>query len=130
MAEQHKAALAAGREQGRTVRRYLQTLEAHKPRRGRKRSAESIEKRLRQIQDRLVFADALSRVHLTQEQLDLENELAHRQQPDVDVGALEAEFVKVARDYSERKHLTYAAWRAAGVDAAVLKRAGIARTRD
>ena len=36
MSAEHKAALAAGRQQGITVRKYLEALEAHKPKRGRK----------------------------------------------------------------------------------------------
>ena len=36
MSDAHKEALAEGREQGRAVRRYLEALEANKPRRGRK----------------------------------------------------------------------------------------------
>jgi hypothetical protein len=35
--------------------------------------------------------------------------------------------VKAARDYGQRKGISYAAWREAGVDAAVLKKAGIGR---
>ena len=46
MSDDHKAALAAGRNEGRAVRRYLEALEAHKPKRGRKRTPESIQKRL------------------------------------------------------------------------------------
>ena len=42
MSDSHKAALAEGREQGRAVRRYLEALEAHKLKRGRKRTQESI----------------------------------------------------------------------------------------
>ena len=36
MSEAHKAALSEGRAQGRAVRRYLEALDAHKPKRGRK----------------------------------------------------------------------------------------------
>ena len=35
MSEEHKAALAEGREQGRVVRRYLEALESQRPKRGR-----------------------------------------------------------------------------------------------
>jgi hypothetical protein len=38
MSKQHKAALAVGRAEGLAVRRYLDALEAHKPKRGRKRT--------------------------------------------------------------------------------------------
>ena len=53
---QHKAALAQGRADGLAVRRYLEALEAHKPKRGRKRSPESIDKRLKKIEELLVDA--------------------------------------------------------------------------
>ncbi len=76
MTDEHKAALAEGREQGRIVRRYLEAV-------------------------------------------------AGRHSADIE--ALEAAFVAVARPYSERKGLTYAAWRAVGVKPRVLRAAGIAR---
>jgi hypothetical protein len=49
MSDAHKAALAEGRSQGRAVRTYLEALEAHKPKRGRKRTPESTKKRLAKI---------------------------------------------------------------------------------
>lgn len=128
MSAEHKQALAVGREESRAVRRYLEALEAHKPKRGRKRTSESIQARLRQIDSRLANADALSRVHLVQERINLEAELAAKGDT-VDLKSLEEGFVTAARGYGERKGLTYAAWRAAGVDANVLRRAGIPRTR-
>jgi hypothetical protein len=45
----------------------------------------------------------------------------------VDLSALEREFAKVAQAYSQRKGISYAAWRELGVPADVLKRAGIGR---
>lgn len=45
-----------------------------------------------------------------------------------DISGLEADFRAVAASYSARKGLTYAAWREAGVDAAVLKAAGVSRS--
>src|SRR5690348_3876750 len=128
MSDQHKHALAVGREESRAVRRYLEALDAHKPKRGRKRTADGIKARLRQIDDRLPTADPLSRVHLVQERLNLETELASKEEA-VDLKALEEGFVEAAQSYGERKGITYAAWRAAGVDANVLRRAGVPRTR-
>ena len=49
MSSSHKAALAVGRDQGRSVRAYLEALEAHKPKRGRKRTPDSIQKRLNAV---------------------------------------------------------------------------------
>src|ERR1700674_1403692 len=77
MSEDHKAALAKGREEGRIVRRYLEALESTKPRRGRKRTPESIRKRLFAIDSSLGTADPLSRLHLIEERQRLEAELSH-----------------------------------------------------
>ena len=128
MSDEHKAALAVGRDESRSVRRYLEALEAHRPKRGRKRTNEGIEARLEAIESRLASADPLTRVHLVQERINLQNELATKEEA-VDMDALENGFVKAAKGYGERKGITYAAWRAAGVDATVLRKAGIARTR-
>lgn len=128
MSDTHKAALAVGREESRAVRRYLEALEAHKPKRGRKRTNDRIQSRLEQIDERIATADPLTRVHLVQERMDLQSELATKEDA-VDMTALEEGFVKSAKGYGARKGISYAAWRAAGVDASVLRRAGIARTR-
>ncbi len=127
MSSEHKAALAEGRDQGRVVRRYLEALETHKPRRGRRRTPASIDKRLAEIEEQLTVADPLRRLQLIQERMDLQRE-ASAEADGVDLQAAEAEFVRAAGPYSQRKGITYKAWRAAGVEARVLKAAGIART--
>jgi hypothetical protein len=129
MSAAHKEALAVGREEGRAVRQYLEALKAHKPKRGRKRSPETIQKRLNQIEEKLDTADPLSRVHLVQERMNLQLELANKDAV-VDMAALEDDFVRAAKNYGERKGISYAAWREAGVDAGVLRRAGIRRSVD
>ena len=127
MSDEHKAALAEGRNQGRAVRRYLEALEAHKPKRGRKRTTESVKKRLDRIDAELANADALKRLQLIQERLDLTAEL-QAADTKVDLTGLEKEFVSAASAYSSRKGISYAAWRELGVEASVLKRAGISRS--
>jgi hypothetical protein len=129
MSAAHKEALAIGREEGRAVRQYLEALEAHKPKRGRKRSPETIQKRLNQIEEKLDSADPLSRVHLVQERMNLQLELAAKDAV-VDLAALEEDFIRAAKNYGERKGISYAAWREAGVDAGVLRRSGIRRGTD
>jgi hypothetical protein len=126
MSAAHKAALAKGREQGRAVRAYLVALEGHKPKRGRKRSAESITKRITAIDSQLASADPLRRVVLIQERLDLTSELEAPKAEDL--GQLEDGFVKVAKAYGDSKGISYAAWREVGVPAAVLAKAGIGRS--
>ena len=128
MSADHKAALAKGREEGRIVRRYLEALESSKPRRGRKRTPDSIRKRLGAIDTTLATADPLSRLHMVEEKQRLEAELSHTGDT-VDMAALEKSFIKVARLYGERKGISYSAWRTVGVSAAVLQQAKIPRTR-
>ncbi|MDQ6949623.1 MAG: hypothetical protein M3256_26090 [Actinomycetota bacterium] len=127
MSNEHKAALAEGREQGRAVRRYLEALEATKPRRGRKRTPAKMEKRLAVIEEALPTADPLSRVHLVQERFDLQSYLANGEDQ-IDLSALEAEFIDTAASYGERKGISYMAWREVGVAPRVLKAAGISRS--
>lgn len=126
MSDDHKAALAEGREQGRTIRNYLEGLEVSRPKRGRKRTPETIQARLATIEDTIPTVDPLKRVVLIQERNDLEAEL-NTSGPDVDMESLEAGFIAAAKGYSERKGITYAAWREIGVPAAVLKAAGVSR---
>jgi len=126
MSTTHKVALAKGREEGRVVRRYLEAIELNRPKRGRKRTPESVRKRLATVNDGLASAEPLARLHLIQEKADLEAEL-ERVSLTGDLDTLEKAFVKVAKSYGERKGIGYAAWRAAGVSAAVLQRAGIGR---
>lgn len=127
MSDEHKAALAEGRNQGRSVRQYLEALDLHRPKRGRKRTKESMQKRLTRIDAELAAADPLKRLQLIQERLDLNAELAVFDTK-VDLTELEQEFVEAAGPYSSRKGISYAAWRELGVEPAVLKRAGISRS--
>jgi hypothetical protein len=127
MSDEHKAALAEGRNHARIVGNYLEALDAHKPKRGRKRTADSVKKRLATVESELKSASGLTRLTLLQERRDLEVELAGMHNGGADVTALEKEFVKVAKAYSERKGISYGAWREFGVSPEVLKKAGITR---
>lgn len=127
LSDQHKAAMAAGRAEGRAVREYLDALRSNKPKRGRKRTPESIKARLAKIDADLAVADPLDELRLLQERRNLTAELENMGSA-VDMSALEAEFVKVAKSYSERQGIAYATWRDVGVEASVLKAAGIGRS--
>ena len=128
MSAQHKAALAKGREEGLAVRRYLEALESSRPKRGRKRTPASIHKKLAAIDVQLAESDPLSRLHLLQQKKDLLDEQA-RTGEGQDLSELEKQFIKVAKSYGERKGISYGTWRAAGVTAPILQKAGIPRTR-
>ena len=127
MTDEHKSALAAGRSEGKAVRDYLEALRSTKPKRGRKRTPDTIAKRLVAIETEIVDADPVRELKLVQERLDLEAELAQAGET-IDLTALEVEFIKVAKGYSHRNGISYAAWRAIGVDASVLKAASVTRT--
>jgi hypothetical protein len=126
MSAEHKAALAEGRTQSKAVRQYLEALEAHRPKRGRKRTPDSIKKRLDALEDQIESADPLKRLQLIQERMDLTQELANMEDKP-DLSALEKGFTSAAKEYGKRKGITYAAWRELGVDPATLKAAGITR---
>jgi uncharacterized protein YicC (UPF0701 family) len=127
MSDEHKAALAEGRTQGRAVRAYLEALDANRPKRGRKRTPDSINKRLAVIDNELSSADKLQALHLRQERRDLQQELSSMNET-VDLAGVEKEFVASAKAYGDRKGISYATWREAGVEPAVLKKAGISRS--
>ena len=127
MSDEHKEALAAGRNQSRAVKAYLAALKNNKPKRGRKRTVESINTRLAKIADELPTADALQEVLLLQEQTDLEREL-QTMGSDVDLTELEAEFIAVGLGYSTSKGIDYTTWRKVGVSAETLAKAGIKRS--
>jgi hypothetical protein len=105
----------------------LEALRANKPRRGRKRTADSVNKRLAAIGDELETADAIAELRLVQERRNLEAELA-TMDDGVDLVEVEQAFIEVAAAYSERQGISYASWRDVGVPAAVLRSAGIARS--
>lgn len=126
MTDDHKAALAEGRAQGRAVRSYLEALDAHRPKRGRKRTPESMRARLATIESTIDSADPMTRLQLVQERLDLAAAIAAAETT-IDLSSLEEGFVAAAAAYGERKGISYSAWREVGVPAAVLKRAGIGR---
>jgi len=126
MSAEHKQALAAGRNEGRAVKAYLDALDQNRPRRGRKRTADTVKRRLAAIEKDLPEATSLKRLQLVQERRDLEAELESMGAA-VDLSKVEAEFVKVAGAYGRRKGIAYATWRELGVSPEVLKKAGITR---
>ncbi len=109
------------------MRDYLEGLRATKPKRGRKRTAETVQKRLDAIESELADASPMDELLLVQERRDLDAELEAMSNT-IDMAALEDAFVGVAKSYSESKNISYASWRDVGVEAGVLKRAGISRS--
>ena len=127
MSDEHRAALSLGRARSRAVRNYLEALESHRPKRGRRRTPEAMRERIDAIDNELGDANPMQRLRLTQERIDLVAKI-EATETTVDISALEDEFVAVASAYGENNGISYAAWRAVGVSAAVLKRAGVSRS--
>ncbi len=127
MSDEHKAALAQGRRESRAIKAYLEALRSRRP--GRPVTAESVRKRIEAINERLeTEEDPLKQVELRQELLDAEATLKEIESKE-DLEELEKAFIEAAKSYSERKGISYTAWRQVGVPARVLKAAGIPRTR-
>jgi hypothetical protein len=85
-----------------------------------------MKKQLSAVEAEIAVADPLRRLLKIQERLDLESAL-QASESKADLNQLEKEFVKSAAPYSERKGISYSAWRELGVPAAVLEKAGIGR---
>jgi hypothetical protein len=127
MSEEHKAALAEGRRQSRAIKRYLVAIGRRRP--GRPVTPESIRERIVRIEAKLAEeTDPLKRVDLHQAKLDAAAALEEAESAAA-LDELETGFVTHAAAYSQRKGISYAAWREEGVPAAVLEKAGIRRTR-
>lgn len=127
MTKAHKEALAVGREQSRHVGAYLEALEAHKPKRGRKRTPEGVRKRLAEVEAKMPTATGIKKLELAQVKISLQAEL-DASSVKVDLSQLRRNFVKHAKAYSDRKGISYKAWREAGVSAQDLRDAGITHT--
>ncbi len=127
MSEEHKAALAQGRKEARAIKSYLKALSNKRP--GRPVTKESLDKRLQTVERKIEESDnPLDKVDLIQSKLDIEDALAELEDAE-DLESLEAGFVESAASYSERKGVSYTAWREYGVPAKVLRTAGIKETR-
>jgi len=113
----------------RAVRAYLEAIDAVRPRRGRRRTPESINNRLAAIEADFDTASVLKRVELAQERINLQAELAAVDDV-VDIDALRAEFIAHAKTYGATRTppISYGAWRAVGIDPATLAEAGITRS--
>lgn len=127
MTDEHKDALSRGRAEGKAVRDYLEALRANKPKRGRKRTPDSISRRIATIDADILNVDPLTELKMVEERRRLVEDLATLGNK-VDIEQLEKNFVKVAKSYGVRQGISYASWREVGVEARVLRSAGLGRS--
>ena len=128
MSDEQKAALGQGRAEAKAIKAYLAAVT--KPRkRGRPITRASLEEKTGSLGEKVrTEDDPLARVELIQARIDAQRALNDLDRA-ADLDGLEAGFEKHAASYSQRKGITWAAWREAGVPAAILRRAGIKQTR-
>ena len=127
MSDEHKAALAQGRKESRAIKLYLEAISTRRP--GRPVSADKLKGRIAALEEKIASeADPLKALGYRQDRLNTEADL-QRAEAAADIEAVEAGFVAHGASYSERKGISYAAWREQGVPSATLAKAGIARTR-
>ncbi len=128
MSDEHKAALARGRAEARAIKAYLAVATMPK-KRGRPVTRSSLEEKIVSLDEKVgTENDPLARVELIQARIDTQRALDDLGSAG-DLEALEPGFVEHAASYSDRKGITWTAWREAGVPAATLRRAGIKQTR-
>ena len=122
MTQQHKDAMAQGRTERAIVKRYLESLE-----KVQRNNSAQIARKLMDVKTMLNdnSLTPVKRLNLTQKKIDLTKKLNEQDKPMTQ--DLEKDFVRVAKSFSERKGISYKAWREVGVPARVLKLADIHR---
>ncbi|MGH8945707.1 MAG: hypothetical protein ACRDVL_06130 [Acidimicrobiia bacterium] len=127
MSKEHKEALARGRKEARAVKAYLKAIDERTS--GRQPSKGTLQNRLDKVNQKIeATQDPLKTVDLLQSKLDIEKTLSRVGDQD-DFEETQKAFVENVRPYSERKGITYTAWREFGVPAKVLRAAGLPETR-
>ena len=126
MSKEHKDAMARGRRQARAVRNYLDALDRGK-KRGPKLTEDKIERRIAKTREEIeAESSPQRRLELVQQRMDDEALLDELRGQD-SLEDLQAAFVEVAADYSDRKGISYAAWRELDVPAKVLRASGLSQ---
>lgn len=136
-------------QESRAVKRYLKFLNQtaedraaaqqseQQERKTRRTSPAALQKQLGRLETQIESADVLKRLGLQQKKIEVQERLAEAIKESEkqassggmsDKERMEADFVKHALAYGERQEISYQAWRALKVPAAMLRRAGIYRT--
>lgn len=125
--DEHKQAMAVGRREARIVGDYLAALRDARPKRGRRRTEETVQRQMQDVDTQLRDnPEPLRELKLIQERQDLAQELEQLRNS-VTLDEYEQPFIDIAVNYSGRQGISYSAWREVGVPADVLRRAGIKR---
>lgn len=126
MTDAHRRAAADGRAQARHIASYLEALETRRARPSRRQTPDELKRELSDIEASLAAATGLRKLEFAQRSIDLKAALNARE-PDDDFERRRQAFITHAKAYSDRKGISYEAWRTVGVSATDLQAAGIAR---
>ncbi|MCU1486545.1 MAG: hypothetical protein JWN67_3291 [Actinomycetia bacterium] len=106
------------------VAAYLTAIADRNARRGLRRTAHRLRRRLVQIESELAGASPIERLRLVRERADAVAEIEVLD-AGPDLTLLERRFIRVADAYGAVRGIEYAAWRELGVQASVLRHARI-----
>jgi hypothetical protein len=113
----HKAALAAGRVEARHVGAYIDAMAANRAGGGRRRTAQTVRRELKELEADLSVATGVKRLELVARRLELKSELdARTHAPDLE--ELRRNFIKYAGSYARRKAIPKQAFIEVGIPAA------------
>lgn len=113
-----REAIIEAKRQSQQISHYLRSLTGP-----RTIDPEVLAEKIVQAKELVGSTTGLKRLAAVQRQRDLE-----RMKGGTGQSQYEGEFIKYAKTYGEKNGIDYGSWRAVGVDAAVLKKAGISRT--
>lgn len=106
------------------IRRYFNSLDRPRTRKRKSPDVDKLHRRLDEVEGLLPSADPLRRVHLHQEQINLLRRLEEVETP-VNPEEVEMKFIEYVAPWAEEKGVSWAALRAAGVPARILRQAGM-----
>lgn len=125
----HKQALFDAKSESQKISHYLRALENRKKGRGPRKNPDVLERRIASLQVYVKEATGLRRLQAVQRIRNMQREQSELADAG-NFGKFEADFIASAKSYSEKNGIDYGSWREVGVDAAVLKKAGIAVARE
>lgn len=124
--EEMKQARAEGRTQQVIVQRYLEALEAKRKATSNRSWQQVMDARDRHQHTVEHTDNIVERLKAKQALRDIEADLAERREV-AKIKEAEADFVKIAKAFSDRKGIEYATWREMHVPVETLTKAGITR---
>lgn len=123
-----KAAVIDAKMEAMRISHYLRALHAKKTTKGPKVNPKVLEKRIDTAKANVAMKTGIAQLSAVQHLRNLQKKAASPAM-NGNFERYEKDFIAVAGPYSERNGIDYGTWRAVGVDADVLKKAGIVRTR-